>query len=117
MSHAFRATMMVAAAASALSGMAGERLYAQGVRPQCRAQPRTRCRKTGRSCPRVGNSEQPSRSRSTTAMARASGVFDRCGATECTNSTLAPMEKFDSSGKFQKAIGADKVRGSARFST
>ena len=33
-------------------------------------------------------------------------VFDRCGATECTNSTLAPMEKFDSSGKFQKAIGA-----------
>jgi len=35
-------------------------------------------------------------------------VFDRCGATECTNSTLAPMEKFDSSGKFQKAIGADK---------
>ena len=34
-------------------------------------------------------------------------VFDRCGATECTNSTLAPTEKFDSSGKFQKAIGAD----------
>jgi sugar lactone lactonase YvrE len=34
-------------------------------------------------------------------------VFDRCGATECTNSTLAPMEKFDSSGKFQKALGAD----------
>src|SRR5262249_37455545 len=67
---------------------------------------RTRCRKTGRSYPRVGNSQRPSKSRSITAMARAS-VFDRCGATECTNSTLAPMEKFDSSGKFQKAIGAD----------
>jgi hypothetical protein len=35
-------------------------------------------------------------------------VFDRCGTTECTNSTLAPMEKFDSSGKFHKAIGADR---------
>src|SRR5207244_11205229 len=32
----------------------------------------------------------------------------RYGATEWTDSTLAPMEKFDSSGKFQKAIGAGK---------
>src|SRR5215471_9016244 len=74
MSHAFRATVMIAAV-GALSGMAGERLYAQGVDHS-----------DGKSI----------------------WVFDRCGATECTNSTLAPMEKFDSSGKFQKAIGADK---------
>jgi hypothetical protein len=33
MSHAFRATVMIAAAAGALSGMACERLYAQGADP------------------------------------------------------------------------------------
>jgi len=33
-------------------------------------------------------------------------VFDRCASTECTNSTLPPLLKFDSSGKFITAIGA-----------
>jgi sugar lactone lactonase YvrE len=33
-------------------------------------------------------------------------VFDRCGSNECTNSNLAPLMKFDQSGKFEKAIGA-----------
>ena len=33
-------------------------------------------------------------------------MFDRCGASECTNSTLAPLMKFDASGKFEQAIGA-----------
>src|SRR5262249_38154142 len=40
---------------------------------------RTRCRKTGRSYPRVGNSARPSRSRSITAMARASGCSTVAG--------------------------------------
>ena len=39
MSHAFRATVMMAAAASALSGMAGERLYAQGADPNAAPNP------------------------------------------------------------------------------
>src|SRR5215467_2100249 len=33
-------------------------------------------------------------------------VFDRCGANECSDSTVAPIEKFDASGAFQTAIGA-----------
>src|SRR5262249_44912486 len=33
-------------------------------------------------------------------------VFDRCGANECTDSTVAPIEKFDSSGAVQTAFGA-----------
>jgi sugar lactone lactonase YvrE len=32
-------------------------------------------------------------------------VFDRCGGTECTNSVIAPIQKFDSSGKFERAFG------------
>jgi DNA-binding beta-propeller fold protein YncE len=33
-------------------------------------------------------------------------VFDRCGARECTNSKIAPLQKFDESGKLVSAIGA-----------
>jgi hypothetical protein len=33
-------------------------------------------------------------------------VFDRCGGKECTDSTIAPIEKFDSAGAFQTAFGA-----------
>jgi DNA-binding beta-propeller fold protein YncE len=32
-------------------------------------------------------------------------VFDRCGGKECSDSTLAPIEKFDSSGAFQTSLG------------
>jgi sugar lactone lactonase YvrE len=33
-------------------------------------------------------------------------VFDRCASTECTNSMLPPLLKFDPSGKFVRAFGA-----------
>jgi hypothetical protein len=105
MSHAFRATVMIAAAAGALLGMAGERLYAQGADPNAAPNPYkmqenwaqlAEGRKFGAAIKvEIDHSD-----------GKSIWVFDRCGATECTNSTLAPMEKFDSSGKFQKAIGA-----------
>ena len=39
MSHTFRATVMIAAAAGALLGMAGERLYAQSADPSAAPNP------------------------------------------------------------------------------
>src|SRR5437870_9353990 len=33
-------------------------------------------------------------------------VFERCGAATCENSNLAPLLKFDSSGKVVKSLGA-----------
>ena len=33
-------------------------------------------------------------------------VFDRCGAKTCTGSTLAPIQKFDASGKLVTSFGA-----------
>ncbi len=33
-------------------------------------------------------------------------VFDRCGANDCSNSNLAPIQKFDASGKFVRSFGA-----------
>src|ERR1700761_2223296 len=33
-------------------------------------------------------------------------VFDRCGAKSCTGSTVAPIQKFDASGKLVTSFGA-----------
>ena len=107
MSHAFRATVMVAAAASALSGIAGERLYAQGADPNAAPNP-YKMQENWAQLPEGRKFGAAIKVQVDHSDGKSIWVFDRCGATECTNSTLAPMEKFDSSGKFQKAIGADK---------
>jgi NHL repeat len=106
MSHAFRATAMIAAAASALSGIAGERLYAQGADPNA-APNRYKMQENWAQLPEGRKFGAAIKVQVDHSDGKSIWVFDRCGATECTNSTLAPMEKFDSSGKFQKAIGAD----------
>ena len=107
MSHAFRATVMIAAAASALSGMAGERLYAQGADPSAAPNP-YKMQENWAQLPEGRKFGAAIKVQADHSDGKSIWVFDRCGATECTNSTLAPMEKFDSSGKFQTAIGADK---------
>src|SRR5439155_25513218 len=104
MSQAIRATVMFGVAAGALMAMLGNRLYAQGADPNAAPNPYkmqenwaqlTEGRKFGAAIKvQVDHSD-----------GKSIWVFDRCGATECTNSTLAPIEKFDSSVKFQKAIG------------
>jgi hypothetical protein len=107
MSHAFRATVMIAAAASALSGMAGERLYAQGADPNAAPNP-YKMQENWAQLPEGRKFGAAIKVQVDHSDGKSIWVFDRCGASECTNSTLAPMEKFDSSGKFQKAIGADR---------
>jgi len=82
-------------------------LYAQGADPQCYARSVQDAGKLGaaRSGAEIRRGHQgPGRSQ------RRKGHLGvrPLRATECTNSTLAPMEKFDSSGKFHKAIGADR---------
>src|SRR5215831_18186751 len=107
MSHAFRATAMIAAAAGALSGMACERLYAQGADPNAAPNP-YKMQENWAQLPEGRKFGAAIKVQLDHSDGKSIWVFDRCGATECTNSTLAPMEKFDSSGKFQTAIGADK---------
>src|SRR6266446_754541 len=114
MSHAFRATMMVAAAASALSGMAGERLYAQGADPNAAPNP-YKMQENWAQLPEGRKFGAAIKVQVDHSDGKSIWVFDRCGATECTNSTLAPMEKFDSSGKFSEGDRRGHVRGSARF--
>src|SRR6266481_49957 len=105
MSHAFRATVMIAATASALSGMAGERLYAQGADPNAAPNP-YKMQENWVQLPEGRKFGAAIKVQVDHSDGKSIWVFDRCGERECTNSTLAPMEKFDSSGKFQKAIGA-----------
>jgi sugar lactone lactonase YvrE len=97
---------MIAATAGALSGMAGERLYAQGADPNAAPNP-YKMQENWAQLPEGRKFGAVIKVQIDHSDGKSIWVFDRCGATECTNSTLAPMEKFDSSGKFQKAIGAD----------
>src|SRR6516165_9766098 len=106
MSHAFRATVMIAAV-GALSGMAGERLYAQGADPNAAPNP-YKMQENWAQLPEGRKFGAAIKVQVDHSDGKSIWVFDRCGARECTNSTLAPMQKFDSSGKFQTAIGADK---------
>src|SRR6516162_2135142 len=105
MSHTFRATVMIAAAAGALSGMAGERLYAQGADPNAAPNP-YKMQENWAQLPEGRKFGAAIKVQVDHSDGKSIWVFDRCGASECTNSTLAPMEQYDSSGKFQKAIGA-----------
>src|ERR1700757_3424715 len=114
MSHAFRAIVMIAAAASALSGMAGERLYAQGADPNAAPNP-YKMQENWAQLPEGRKFGAAIKVQIDHSDGKSIWVFDRCGASECTNSTLAPMEKFDSSGKFQKAIGADMFLNTFKF--
>src|SRR5262249_1513382 len=74
---------------------------------------RQRCRKIGRSYPRAGNSEPPSRSRSNTAMARASGCSTVAGR---GNARIRRSRRCRSSiprGNFRRR----SARTSSRFRT
>jgi DNA-binding beta-propeller fold protein YncE len=105
MRHAIRLTFIFAVAAGTLVAMSGSRLHAQGSDANSAPNPYkmqenwaqlTGGRKIGQAIKvQVDHGD-----------GKSIWVFDRCGSNECTDSTLAPLMKFDSSGKFQTAIGA-----------
>ena len=106
MSHAFRATVMIVAAAGALSGMAGERLYAQGADPNAAPNP-YKMQENWAQLPEGRKFGTAIKVQIDHSDGKSIWVFDRCGANECTNSTVAPIVKLDSAGTFVKAFGAD----------
>ena len=105
MSHAFRATVMIVAVASVLSGMAGERLYAQGADPNAAPNP-YKMQENWAQLPEGRKFGAAIKVQVDHSDGKSIWVFDRCGSSECTNSTLAPLMKFDTSGKLERAIGA-----------
>jgi NHL repeat len=105
MRYAIRVTLMIGVAAGALMAISEDRLYAQGADPNAAPNPYkmqenwarlTDGRKFGAAIKvQVDHSD-----------GKSIWVFDRCGSNECTNSMIAPIEKFDASGTLQKAFGA-----------
>jgi hypothetical protein len=105
MTWATRGIAIIGCAAVALLATGGQRLHAQTADPNAAPNPYkilenwvhpSAGRKIGQAIKvQVDHSD-----------GKSIWVFDRCGANECTNSTLAPIEKFDSSGAFQTAFGA-----------
>jgi hypothetical protein len=96
---------MIGLAAGAITAIAGNRVYAQAADPNAAPNPYKM----------QENWAQPAAGRKFGAVIKAQvdhsdgksiWLFDRCGGTECTNSLIAPIQKFDSDGKFVRAFGA-----------
>jgi sugar lactone lactonase YvrE len=93
------------AAAAALMAMSGHRLYAQGADYNAAPNPY----KVEDNWAKLADGQKfgsAIKVQVDHSDGKSVWVFDRCESNECTNSTIPPLRKFDSSGTFQKAIGA-----------
>jgi sugar lactone lactonase YvrE len=109
MKHAIRLTFMVSVAAGALMMVSGDRGFTQA--PTQAADPNAAPnpykmqdnwaqlvdgRKFGAAIKvQVDHSD-----------GKSIWVFDRCSSNDCSNSMIPPIQKFDASGKFERAFGA-----------
>jgi sugar lactone lactonase YvrE len=100
-------TLIVGFAVGALVALSGHRLYAQGTDPNTAPNP-YKVQDKWAQLPAGRTMGQAIKVQVDHSDGKSIWVFDRCGSNECTSSMVAPIEKFDSSGAFQKAFGADK---------
>jgi sugar lactone lactonase YvrE len=105
MRHAIRLTLMIGVAAGALLTMAGIRLHAQVTDPNAAPNP-YRMEENWAKLPDDRKWGEAIAVEVDHSDGKSIWVFDRCRAKECTASTVAPLQKFDSAGKFVRAIGA-----------
>jgi DNA-binding beta-propeller fold protein YncE len=106
MQSAIRVTLMIGVAAGALTMISGNRLSAQGVDPNAAPNP-YKMQETWAKLPDGRKFGAAIKVQVDHSDGKSIWVFDRCGSNECTNSTTAPIVKFDSAGTFLKAFGAD----------
>jgi hypothetical protein len=104
MSHVIRVTLMIGIAASALTATLGNRPYAQPNAPNAAPNP-YEMQENWAQLPAGRKLGSTIKVQIDHSDGKSIWVFDRCGATECTNSTIAPIEKFNAMGAFQQAIG------------
>ena len=107
MTRTMRMTLTVGFAVGAPVAMLGHRLYAQGTDPNAAPNP-YKVQDKWAQLPAGRTMGQAIKVQVDHSDGKSIWVFDRCGSNECTSSMVAPIEKFDSSGAFQKAFGADK---------
>jgi streptogramin lyase len=100
-----RAAVTIGIAAGALTAMAGDRLCAQSADPNAAPNPYT-LQETWAQVAGGRKFGQAIKVQVDHSDGKSIWVFDRCGSAECTHSTVAPIQKFDSSGKLVKSFGA-----------
>src|SRR5215469_5765410 len=105
MRHSIALTLMIGIATGALMMVAGDRGYGQGVDPNAAPNP-YRMLDNWAQLPAGRKFGGVIKAQVDHSDGKSMWVFDRCGSTECTDSTLAPLMKFDASGKLEKAIGS-----------
>jgi len=105
MTWATRGILVIGISAVALLAMGGDRSRAQATDPNSAPNP-YKMQENWLQLPAGRKIGQAIKVRVDHSDGKSIWVFDRCGSNECTNSTVAPIEKFDSSGAFQTAFGA-----------
>ena len=105
MRRSIRLTSMIGVAAAALMMVAGNRSYSQSIDPNAAPNP-YRMLDSWAQLPADRKFGGVIKVQVDHSDGKSIWVFDRCGSSECTNSTLAPLMKFDTSGKLERAIGA-----------
>jgi DNA-binding beta-propeller fold protein YncE len=97
--------LTIGVAAGALMAMSANRLFAQGADPNAAPNP-YKIEENWAQLPEGRKFGAAIKVQVDHSDGKSIWVFDRCGSNECTNSMSPPIEKFDSSGAFQKAFGA-----------
>jgi len=105
MRHSIRLTLVIGVAAGALMMIAADRGYGQSSDPNAAPNP-YKMLDSWAQLPAGQKFGGVIKVQVDHSDGKGVWVFDRCGGTECTNSTAAPLLRFDASGKFERAIGA-----------
>jgi DNA-binding beta-propeller fold protein YncE len=105
MRYAIRVTLTIGVAAGALMAVSANRLFAQGADLNAAPNP-YKVQENWAQLPEGRKFGAAIKVQVDHSDGKSIWVFDRCGSNECTNSMSPPIEKFDSSGAFQKAFGA-----------
>jgi len=104
MNHAIRAFFLAGIAAVALTAMTDQKVYAQAADPNAAPNP-YKMEENWAQLPAGRKFGAVIKVQVDHSDGKSIYTFDRCGATDCTNSPLAPVSKFDPSGKFVRAFG------------
>jgi sugar lactone lactonase YvrE len=106
--------LMVGIAVAALWAVSGDRGYGQADNPNAAPNP-YKVQDNWLQLPEGRKLGQAIKVQVDHSDGKSMWVFDRCAGNSCANSTLAPIMKFDSSGKFVRAFGANMFVGPHGF--
>ena len=105
MKHAIRMTLMVGVAAAALMAASGDRGYTQATDANAAPNP-YKMQDNWAQLPPLRKFGAVIKVQVDHSDGKSMWTFDRCGTTDCGNSMIPPIQKFDASGKFQTSFGA-----------